>query len=117
MSNQKPVYKRYSEAFKRQVVAEYEAGASANSLSKTYGIGRVDTITRWVKQYGSAGLRHQVMHIQTPEEANRVQQLEQRCAMLERVIAELTVRTLVLEGQLQVYQETYGSDVLKKNGH
>lgn len=28
--------------------------------------------------------------------------------MLERTVTELTVRKLVLEGQLQVYQDTYG---------
>ena len=30
----KTIQKRYSEAFKRQVVLEYEAGISANALKK-----------------------------------------------------------------------------------
>ena len=44
--------KRYSEAFKHQVVREYEAGASARWLMQKYGIGGDSTIKRWVHQYG-----------------------------------------------------------------
>ena len=33
----KQVYKRYSEAFKRENVREYEAGASATRLREKYG--------------------------------------------------------------------------------
>ena len=36
--------KRYSQAFKQQVVREYEAGASATSLAQRYGIGTHTTI-------------------------------------------------------------------------
>lgn len=109
------VYKRYSEAFKRQVVAEYEAGASAASLCRKYGIGKIESVTGWVAQYGREGLRHAMLHIQTPDEAHRLQQLEQEREVLRQALAELTVRNLVLEGQLQVYQETFGPEVLKKN--
>lgn len=109
------VYKRYSDAFKRQVAAEYESGESAASLCRKYGIGKIDSVTRWVRQFGSAGLRHQVLHIQTPEEADRLHQLERERDVLRQALADLTVKNLLLEGQVQVYQETYGADALKKN--
>lgn len=40
----KTTYKRYSEAFKRQVVLEYEAGISVNALQKKYDIAGTETI-------------------------------------------------------------------------
>ncbi len=109
------IYKRYSEAFKRQVVAEYEAGASANALCRKYGIGAIETVQRWVKQYAREGLRHETVHIQTPTEAQQVQQLQRELTLLRQVVADLTVKHLLLEGTLQVYQDTYGDSVLKKN--
>lgn len=113
---EKAIYKRYSEAFKRQVVAEYEAGASASALCRKYGIGTVHTVQGWVKQYAREGLRHETVHIQTPAEALQVQQLAQELALLRQAIADLTVKNLLLEGTVQVYRETYGDSVLKKNG-
>lgn len=110
------VYKRYSEAFKRQIVAEYEDGASAGALCRKYGIGKVSSVTAWVKQYGREGLRHEVVHIQTPEEADQLRQLEHERNLLQQVVADLTIENRLLAGQLQVYEETYGRNVLKKNG-
>lgn len=108
-------YKRYSEAFKRQVVAEYEQGASASALCRKYGVGGITTVLTWVKKYGREGLRHQTLHIQTPEEADQLGQLRKEKDLLCKVIADLTVQKLLLEGTLQVYRETYGEEGLKKN--
>jgi transposase-like protein len=110
------VYKRYSEGFKREVVAEYEGGVSASALCRKYGIGSVSSVTTWVKQYGHMGLRHEIVHIQTPAEADQLRQLEQERDVLQQALAELTVQKLLLEGQLRVYQEAYGEAPLKKNG-
>jgi transposase-like protein len=113
---EKKVYKRYSENFKRQVVAEYEDGAMASELCRKYGIGNPHTVTKWVTKYGRERLRHKVVHIQTPEEADQLRQLEHEREVLRQAVAELTVKNLLLEGQVQAYQETYGQAVLKKNG-
>ena len=111
----KEIYKRYSEAFKRQVVAEYEAGASAAALCRKYDIGAIHTVQGWVKRYASEGLRHELVHIQTPAEAQQVQHLTHEITLLRQAVADLTVKNLLLEGTLQVYRETYGDSVLKKN--
>lgn len=110
------VYKRYSEGFKRQIVAEYEDGVSASALCRKYGIGNVSSVTKWVKQYGHTGLRHEIIHIQTPSEAEQLRKLEQERDLLQQALAELTVQKLLLEGQLRVCQEAYGEAPLKKNG-
>lgn len=112
---EKKVYKRYSESFKRQVVAEYEDGAMASELCRKYGIGNPNTVTTWVKKYGREGLRHKVVYIQTPEEADQLRHLEHERDVLRQAVADLTVKNLLLEGQLQIYQETYGEAALKKN--
>jgi len=109
------VSKRYSEGFKRQVVAEYEDGKSASALCRKYGIGNVTSVTSWVKQYASEGLRHAIVHIQTPAEADQLRQLERERDLLRQAVADLSVAKLLLEGQLRVYQETYGEMALKKN--
>jgi len=111
------VCKRYSEGFKRQVVAEYEDGASAAALCRKYGIGSVSSVTAWVKQYAYEGLRHEIVHIQTPAEADQLRQLERERKLLQRAVAELTVQKLLLESELRVYHETYGEVPLKKNAH
>lgn len=110
----KEIYKRYSEPFKRQVVAEYEKGASISELCRKYDIGGAVTVQKWIKKYAREGLRHEIMHIQTPTEAQRVQQLTQEIQVLRQALADLTIKNLLLEGTLQVYQNTYGDSVLKK---
>jgi len=110
------VWKRYTVSFKRHVVAEYEGGASAASLCRKYGIGSVSSVTGWVKEYGREGLRHEIIRIQTVEEADQLREVERERDLLQRAVADLTVRNLLLAGELQVYRETYGEVPAKKNG-
>ena len=92
----KPI-KRYSEAFKRQVVAEYEAGSSMTALQKKYGITGGVTIPNWVKKYAREGFRHELIRIQTAGEAARVAELEARIAELETALGQMTLEKLKLE--------------------
>ena len=117
MSTKKRVYKRYSEPFKRQVVAEYEAGASLSALKRKYDIGNLATIKRWVAAYGREGLRHTSVYIQTPEEADQYKALQKRIAQLESALAKMTLEKYLLEGTLKLYQETYGHELAEKKGH
>jgi transposase len=106
--------KRYSEAFKRQVVAEYEAGSNISILAKKYGITGGMTIKYWIRKYAKEGFRHELVRIQTAEEANRVKELEQRVTELEQALGKLMLEKLKLESILEVLQEKEG-DVVKKN--
>jgi len=110
----KKVYKRYSEAFKREVVREYEAGASATRLREKYGIQGGSTVTQWVRKYGREGSRYELMVIQKPEEQTEVKALKQRIAELEKALAQLTLDKLMLESTVEVLEEELGRDV-KKN--
>lgn len=105
---------RYSEAFKRQVVREYEAGVSAYRLGAKYGIKGKSTISSWVKKYGREGSRHELMVIQKPEEREEVQALKARIKQLESALAQTMLDKLMLESLLETIEAEEGIEV-KKN--
>ena len=109
----KQLIKRYSVSFKRHVVAEYESGSSMHALTRRYGVSHT-SLKKWIKQYARAGLRHQIMHIQKPEEKDRVRQLEARVAALEKALAQSQLDKLMLETIIEVAEEEEGI-VFKKN--
>lgn len=74
----KKTYKRYSEAFKRDVVSEYEAGISILALKKRYNIGGSETINGWIKKYAREGFRHELVRIQNKDEIQQIKILEKR---------------------------------------
>ena len=106
--------KRYSEAFKLQVISEYESGSNISDLQKKYGITGGSTIRRWIKKYAKDGFRHELIRIQTAEEAGRVRELEKQVQELEQVLGKVMLEKLKLESILEELEETYGVEV-KKN--
>ena len=106
--------KRYSEAFKRQVVTEYETGISVSDLQKKYGITGGVTIPAWIKKYAREGFRHELVRIQTIEEINRVKELEQQVEELEQALGKVVLEKLKLESILEELGERSGAEV-KKN--
>jgi len=110
----KRIMKRYGEAFKRQVVSEYEDGYSVQDLRRKYGITGNGTIERWVRQYANAGLRHELITIQRAVERERERELEKRVRALEAAVSQLTLEKIVLESSLAEAEKLLGQDV-KKN--
>ena len=113
----KKVYKRYSEAFRIQVVREYEAGEGISQLQKKYGIKGAMTIQTWIKKYSAQGLRFKLMTIQTPEERNHVKELEAENARLKMLVAELHLEKAILESAVAVIERDYGIEIKKTNCH
>lgn len=111
----KRIMKRYSEAFKRQVVREYEEGFSVYDLRRRYGITGNGTVERWVKKYAHAGLRHELVVIQRADEREREKELEQRLREMESAMSQLVLEKVVLECSLAEAEKLLGQDV-KKNG-
>jgi len=114
MNMKKEPIKRYSQAFKQQVVREYEAGASATSLAQQYGIGSHTTIKKWVKKYGCSGFRTEKVVIQTVEDQVEVKEMKARIAALESALAESVLENRMLEATLTVASTELKLD-LKKN--
>ena len=108
------VIKRYSIAFKKQVVQEYEDGATIAQLQRKYGLSNGPTVKRWINQYSRAGVRHQVMHIQRPEEQEQVKELQKRLAEMEKLVAQLSLDKFMLESSLVVAEEELGYKLKKK---
>ena len=109
------VIKRYSMAFKKQVVQEYEDGTSIAQLQRKYGISPGPTIKRWISQYSPEGVRHKVMHIQRPEEQEQVKELQQRITELEKLVTQLSLDKFMLESSLAVAEEELGYELKKKS--
>lgn len=109
-------YKKYSEAVKKQVVSEYEAGSSISELNRKYGITGGQTVQNWIKKYAKEGLRHRYIRIQQIEEIDQVKALEKRIKELERALGKTTLEKLKLECIVEELEETYGLDQVKKNG-
>jgi transposase len=106
--------KRYSEPLKKQVVQEYEGGERIENLRKKYGIEGTSTVQRWVKKYGLQAFRHEMVRIQTAEEANQVRKLEKQVKDLQQALGKVMLEKLKLESILEELGETYG-DRVKKN--
>lgn len=110
----KQVVKRYSQAFKQEVIKEYEAGASVVYLNQKYGIGGGNTVKGWVKKYGKQGYRSEVVFIQTVEDQEEIKDLRQRIKDLEAALAQSVLDKRMLETIVAVGSRELGLD-LKKN--
>ncbi|MEA1999221.1 MAG: helix-turn-helix domain-containing protein [Chloroflexota bacterium] len=110
----KEIVKRYSQAFRQQVVREYEAGTNVNRLQQKYGIGGSSTIQRWIKKYSHAGLRSEMMIIQSPEDQLEFKAMKSHIVELEAALAESVLESRMLKATLEVAGEALGMD-LKKN--
>lgn len=106
--------RRYSQAFKQQVVREYENGASIYNLRQKYGIGAHNTVERWVKQYGRCGYRSEVVHIQTVEDQLEYKAMKSRITELESALAQSVLENRLLTTTIEVASQAMGVD-LKKN--
>jgi transposase len=108
------IIRQYSLAFKKQIVKEYEAGASASQLRRRYGLSSTHMVVKWVNRYSREGVRHKLMVVQSPEEQERVKELETRIAELEKLTAQLSLDKFMLECSLAVAEEKLGYQVKKK---
>ena len=74
--------KSYSEAFKRELVALYEAGErSVRSLEREYDVGK-GSLSRWCRQYGRDATAAERKGKQPSEE--RIRELEREVAILRQ---------------------------------
>lgn len=112
----KQIVKRYSQAFKQQVVREYEAGSSVNALQKKYGIGGTNTIRRWIQQYSPAGYRTEKVVIQTVEDQVEFQAMRARIRELEAALAESVLEARMLKAIVETASEHLGMNLKKDFG-
>ncbi len=104
-----PSEKHYSEAFKRQVVREFEqVGRKKNDLKKKYQIGGKSTVLQWCRKYG---------RLAYPKTSVRGRPLkdpqQRRIKELERELKEAKEKLMVYEKLLEITNRNLGEDVRK----
>jgi transposase len=113
-------YLRYSEAFKRQVVSEIEAGklATIGEANRVYGIGGASTVSQWIRKYGSEGTLPKKVKIETLKERDELKDARKRIRQLEAALADAHIDCNLGDSYLKVACERLGtevSDFKKKN--
>lgn len=107
----------YSEMFKRQVVAELEAGVvTASAARAKYGIQGHSTILKWTRKYGSGeprGSRGPATGGQTEDDALR---LRHENRLLKQELDHARMRTVVLETLVDLAEQTYKVPIRKNCG-
>ena len=101
----------YSEAFKRKVVREYEAGKlTKNELRRKYGIGGNVTVLKWCRKYG----KFDYSLPQSFFSVKDLQQQQQRIRELEKKLKEAEIKLLVYDKLIEVTNRQLDADVIKK---
>ena len=111
---------RYSEAFKQQVVREFESGKlSRGQLRTKYQITGGSTISEWIKKYGSFGSIPKIIRVEKPDEKDQILALKEEIKRLKQAIADEVLDRKIAESTLEVICEDRGWDfeeVKKKAG-
>ena len=113
-------YLRYSEAFKRQVVSEIEAGklATIGEANRVYGIGGASTVSQWIRKYGREGTLPKRVKIETLKERDELKDARKRIRQLEAALADAHIDCSLGDSYLKIACERLGtevSDFKKKN--
>ena len=113
------IVKRYSQAFKLQVVTAVESGKfhSLESARHYYDITGHHTIKRWLNQYGKNHLIPKIVRIETMNEKDRIKELKMRIKLLEKALTETRLDQIIAESQFEVVCDQFGVkdyDAMKK---
>ena len=105
--------RRYSEAFKRQVVEELERGrfTSAFAAQQSYGIRCDRTVSRWMKKYGRDSLLPKLVRIETMKEKDRMKEASKRIRDLETALSDSHIDNCLEHAFLEIACERIGISV------
>jgi len=105
--------KRYSEAFKRQVVGELERGKhdSIDGARRANSIGGSITVANWVRKYGREDLLPKRVRIETLQERDELKEARKRIRELEAAVADAHIDYCLEKGFLQAACERLGVDM------
>ena len=108
------IIRRYSDAFKRLVVAEVESGRyTVMESARVHQLG-FGMVYRWVKQFGGPDSQTRIMRFEMPNERDRIKELEKRNRELESALAQAHMKIVVLESAVEVWEEQSGRAAKKK---
>lgn len=104
------VIRRYSEAFKVQVVSELESGQlrSIGEARRLYGIVGGETVVSWLKKYGKERHLPRIMRVETLDERDQLKQLRQENDRLKKALADEHMKASLYESWLEIACEEFG---------
>lgn len=106
--------RQYCNAFKKQVVADYESGQySVLELEHLHGIGN-RTIYNWIYKFSTFNQKGYRIVEMKDSSRKKVKELEQRIKELERAVGQKQIMIDYLEKMMEIAKEEYNIDI-KKN--
>lgn len=101
---------RYSEAFKLQVVRDFEQGRFENptAAGRAYGVTGKGTVSKWVRQFGKDHLLGKLVHVMKADEQTEVKTLRKRVRELERALADAHLDLKLEEAYVKLACEAAG---------
>lgn len=104
------IARRYSEAFKLQVVRELESGKlrSISEANQRYGIPGSETVKGWIRKYGKEHLLPRMIRVETLNEKNRLRELKKENERLKKTLAETHMKAVLFESWFEVACEEFG---------
>jgi len=105
--------RRYSEAFKRQVVEELENGRfkTAFEAQQSYGILGDRTVHRWMKKYGRDTLFPKLVRIESMKEKDKRKEDRKRIHDLEAALSDAHIDNCLEHAFLEIACERMGISV------
>ena len=105
----KPV-KSYSEAFKKQVVREYEGGLlNKDQLMRKYGIGGKSMVLVWCRKYG------RFAYVPSPTKGRPMKDPQkQRIKELEEKLKAAELKLKIYDKLIEVTNRELDEDIIKK---
>lgn len=102
--------RRYSEAFKLEVVKELESGklSSIAEANRRYGITGSTTVVNWLAKYGLSRQLPRVMRVETKGERDQFKKLKRENERLKKALAEQHLKATLNESWLEAACEEFG---------
>ena len=100
----------YNEAFKKQVVREFEQGLlNKDQLQRKYGIGGNSTVLKWCRKYGKFAYN-------TPTQNGRPMKdpQKQRIKELEKKLKAAELKLKVYDKLIEITNRDLDQDIVKK---
>lgn len=100
----------YSEAFKRQVVREYEQGLlNKDQIQRKYGLGGKSRVLEWCRKYGKFAY-----HSSTANGRPMKDPQKQRIKELEKKLKAAELKLKVYDKLIEITNRELDTDIIKK---
>lgn len=104
--------KKYSFAFKRMVICEYEKGIlNKDQLQIKYGIGGNSRILTWCRKYGKLHYPEKGENIGRPMKDPQKRKIKE----LEKQLADEKLKVIAYEKLIEITEREEGISILKKD--